>query len=262
MGFSRMALYLFSFIGIFTGLFLLIPSQFFIASFNSSVGENHAVADYLASGNITVYQQIGNDNMTYEYSSYWDMSPSEWSAGMPTDQYVEVWWGAEPILGKVLEFRHIESLWWNPASLIDRLAIKINRDPSGLIETEYIFKPDLVDNFDSSINGTVLEGRCTHVPFSSIINYNQTKYATIGDAWDGGELSYSVSYEFDPNATRISAWSVLSSLLSFQNPELGLTGDGGTILNLMIAVPLFIMVAVLLFIVVLAIIPFISGLQG
>ena len=99
--FTKTALFIFSFIGLFAVLFAGIPTDFFSISYEASAGYQQEVADTLDSANVTIYSSLGSDNMTYQYSSYHDHPTApEFSAGLPSGQYLEIWWGAEPILGK------------------------------------------------------------------------------------------------------------------------------------------------------------------
>ena len=259
--FSRMALYVFSFVGIFALLFALIPPAFFAATFESSVGADKETADLFQLANVTLYDNIGNDNMTYEYGSYLDHpNAPQFSAGLPTSQYLEVVWTSPLYVApfvRVIEFRHIEEVWWG-RQINDRCSF------TGMNGTVYpnqrITKWNVIDEYNVLTNGSSFSAQCNHITVSSIFEYNQTKYTDIGNAWDGGELSYTFSYEADWNASQVSAMTVLGKLLTFQAPALGITGVAGIILNAMVAIPIWVMTAILIIKLVQSVIPFIQGL--
>lgn len=256
--FSKMVIFLFCTIGFFALLFSLIPGEFFKASYTASIGVDKEIAEYFSVANVTMYSNLGSDNMTYPYSSWWD-NGGEWAGGLPSGQYLEVWWASEtPPIYTVIEFRHIED-WYGGVRMIDRCNFETKtRENIG----PFIFKTHLVDNYDEEDNGTVFYARCEHLAVSTIIGFNQSAYPNIGEAWDGGELHYVLSYEIDWNASSVSAFTIMSQLLTFQNPDLGIEGDVGTIFNWMVAAPFWIMTAILILIVIQSLVPFIRGIDA
>lgn len=259
--FSRMALYIFTFIGVFALLFGFIDGRFFIVSYSSSAGYDADIAETFSLANVTMYNNVGNDNMTYPYSSYHDNSPHDWSAGLPSGQYLEVWWENPvyvPPFVRILEFRHIEEVWWG-LQIHDRMTF------TGISGTVYpderLTEYNLLDEYNSATNGSSFYAQCGHMMVSAIFEYNQTKYTDIEDAWDNDEISYTFSYEVDWNATQVSALTILGKLLTFQSPSLGITGIGGTILNMLIAIPIWIMTAILIIKLIQSVIPFIGGVD-
>lgn len=259
--FAKLAIYVFTFLGVFALLFGFIDGRFFLVSYSANAGYDPEIAERFSLANVTMYANTGNDNMTYAYSSYHDNSPHEWSAGLPSGQYLEVWWSNPvyvPPFVRILEFRHIEKVWWG-LQIHDRFSFKGAK--SGVeYPDERLTEYNLLDEYDSATNGSSFYAECAHIPVSVIFEYNQTKYSDIEDAWDNDEISYTLSYEVDWNATQVSALTILGKLLTFQSPDLGITGDGGLILNGLIAIPFIIMVIVLIILLVQSVIPFIRGL--
>jgi len=252
--FSKMLIYLFVVVGVFAVLFASIPGAFFEAAFRSSMGVDKDVAEYFDLANVTLYGNAGNDNMTWEYSSYHDHpSAPQFPAGLPSGHYLEVWWGYDLI--QVLEFRLISEGWW--LNILDRLRF---RNEEGAQLGIRLYDADLENAWDSEINGSVFyaTGRLST---SAIFGYNQTKYSSITEAWNNYEISYVLSYDVDWNATQVSAFTVLGQLLTFQNPDLGITGQGGAMLNLLIAIPFWAMTAILIILLVQSVIPFIKGID-
>lgn len=261
-----MAIFLFVAIGIFAILFGSIPTGFFKASFSSSLGVDKEIAERFALSNITMYGNTGNDTMNYQYTSYND---GKWKAGLPSGHYLEVIWGdtGEYIFpyGKSLELRHIkENLFW--VDLIHRLeltpSVYVGEYSIEVAKTHYIYSPaQLEETWSNEANGSVWFAECGHIQTSIIFEYDQATYDNITHAWNSGVLGYTLSYEVDWNATGISALTVVGQLLTFQNPDLGIEGEGGMIFNAFVAFPFWIVTAILIIKLVQSIIPFISGVD-
>lgn len=255
--FTKMAVFIFCTIGFFTLLFALIPPQFFEASYSASIGVDKEIAEYFAVSNVTLYGNAGSDNMTYSYSSY-DHHPDapQFGTGLPENQYLEVWWGQELTPYPTLEFRHIEVGWWR--TRLDYLRFELPNKTR-----VWYLNPELLElAYDDAINGSAYYTWCDHISVSTIITFNQTAYNNITEAWDDGKLSYILSYEPNWNASSVSAFTIMAQLLTFQNPDLGIEGDAGTIFNFMVAAPFWIMTAILILIVIQSLVPFIRGIDA
>jgi len=253
--FSKMAIYVFCVVGFFAILFSSIPGQFFEAAFSSSIGADKDIAEYFDLANVTMYGNAGSDNMTWQYSSYHNHPDApQFAAGLPSGQYLQVWWGYDLI--QVLEFRHVAEVWWG-LNILDRLRFTNEAgDKLGI----RLYDGDLEAAWDPEINGSVFyaTGRLST---SVIFGYNQTTYSSITEAWNNYEISFVLSYEVDWNATQVSAMTILGQLLTFQNPDLGVPGVGGYILNMAIAIPMIVMTLILIIILVQSVIPFIKGIN-
>jgi len=259
--FSKMAIFLFCTIGFFALLFSLIPPQFFVVSHDASIGVDKEIAEYFSASNVTMYSTSGHDNMTYEYSSYHDHPDYPQFPTGASGEWLEVWWSSYIYLGiesKGIEFRHIhEMFWWE--ELVDRLNFKgMDMSSVGIA----ILKNEMESYYDSEINGSAFYADCQHLSTSVIFGFNQTTYSNISDAWDGGEISYVLSYEPNWNASSVSAATVVWQLLTFQNPDLGIEGDAGTILNFMIGAPFIVMTAILILLIIQSLVPFIRGIDA
>lgn len=254
--FAKVVIFSFSLIGIFALLFGAIPGDFFSAYFASSLGTEKGIAERFSSANITMYGNAGGDNMTYKYSSYHDHpSAPQFSAGLPSGQYIEVWWD-HYIVNRCLELRHIDEVWWG-LNKLDWLSF--TGLDSGVSYDRRLHRWDIIAEYSADRNGSAFFGECGHTSQTILLSYNQTAYPSIEDAWDAGEISYILSYEVNWNATGVSAWNIVAQLLTFQNPDLGITGTGGIILNYLVAIPLWLGIGLALLFMALAIIPLISG---
>lgn len=258
-------MFIFTFVGIFAVLFAGINSEFYAyqGDYTASVGMDKDTAARFDLANVTIYANSGSDNMTYDYSSYNDgPAAPDWEMGLPSGQYFEIWWSLEylqPTLqAKTLEFRHTTEVWWGLAYA--RMEIY---DAAGNGIGQYITPTEsgpLSDYYDDTANASVFQTK-NPVSASILIEYNQSKYADIDAAWDGGELGYAMSYELDQNATMMSIWGLIGALLTFQSPALGLTGFAGTLINALIAIPFWVVTAILVLKLIFAIIPFVKGVD-
>jgi len=258
--FTKTAIFIFCFVGIFAVVFAGITPGFYAHQyeFAASAGASKEIAEAFDLANVTLYSQLGGGNMTYQWSSYWDHPDGkQHQVGLPSGQYLEVWWGDDPSwIPKSLQFRHTTEGWW--LSWV-RMTV-YNKDGSPIEYNEFVYAADLENAWDDAANASVLQTK-TPVSASYLINYNQTKYSSITDAWNGGELSYILSYELDLNATQMSVWGLIGALLTFNAPALGITGIGGTIITAMIAVPFWVISAILIVKLIFAIIPFVKGVD-
>lgn len=256
--FTKLALYVFTFLGVFTLLFSAIDTEFFQASYSATVGSTPTIANTFNLNNVTLYDSTGNDTMIYPYSSLSDhwTGDEQYNAGLPSTEYLEVWWGTEvPAFGRYLEYRHVATHWWGN-SLVDRGNFR--GVETGTEYTYALTKQDVID--EEVNNSSAFSGACDHVLASIIIEFNETAYPDIGVAWDSGDLDYSLSYEFNYNSSQLSAFTILGQLLTFETPSLGIDGTGGIVLSGLIAVPFMIMVILLILLLVQSLIPFIKGL--
>lgn len=260
--FSKMVIFLFCTVGLFALLFSLMPPQFFAfeTTYSASIGIDKAIAQAFDVANVTVYTSLGSGNMTYQWSSYHDHpSAPQHQAGLPSGQYLEVWWADDPTwIPKSLQFRHTTEEWWGLA--FSRMAIYY-ADGSPLQYPNFIYVEELENAWNNDVNASVFLTK-TPVTASYLFQYNQSAYSSIVEAWDGGKLNYVLSYEPDWNASNVNAFGIMAQLLTFQNPDLGIEGDAGTIFNFIVAAPFWTMTAILILLVIQSLIPFIRGIDA
>lgn len=275
--FTKTLLFVFAFVGIFTILFTGVTSNYYAnqGAYSASAGASKTVANALDMANVTIYSNSGQGNMTYDWSSYHDHPDGKrHQVGLPDGQVLEIWWGSW-VGVRVLQFRHTTENWWglsyapmqiygkdgNPV-VMQIAPITVNHDSicEDLYNTYGTFNV-LSDNWDNDIEASVFSTK-TPVASSYLLTFNDTKYSNISSAWENGEISYIISYELDYNATGLSVWGLLGSLLSFNAPALGLGSSvAGLAVNAMIAIPIYVVSAIAIFKVATAIIPLLSGVD-
>lgn len=246
-----------------------MPPQFYAyqLSVTASAGADKEINDRIELGNFTVYSNTGNDNMTFPYTSLdppdldGDGNDADWSAGLPSGQYLEIWW-SQVYAPYALEFRHTTWMGWYWAYTS---MVIYGKNGFSVVKKNGIFDPSLgdnslADNWDDTVNASVFSTK-TPVCATYLITYNMTKYNNITDAWNGGELGYLISFDLDRNATGMSVWGLIGAILLFQSPYIGIEGLFGTLLTTMIAIPVWILSIMAFVKIIQSIIPFIKGVE-
>jgi len=257
---SKATVFVFVFLGVWALLVGLIPTDFITAGFNPTYREME-LAEKFSMANVTQYADAGNDFMTFSYSSMDDgPAPPDWELPI-NNQYLEIWWGFYgPV--RALQFRHTTVTWWGRAYY--EMPIYGLDGQTLVVESPLILGDQyntLTDNWSDSANASVFYTQ-SPVKASYLLEFNRTRYADWAAAWIGGEISYSISYEINVNATAVSAWTLIGQLLTFQAPSLSMTGVGGIIINSVIAFPVWALIAYLVYKFCTGIAPFLSGGGG
>lgn len=249
--FSKLLIFSFCFLGVFGLIMATMPTEFASQAWNAGYIEKEA-AEYFSMANVTQYQNVLNFNISYPGSKQYDF-------GLPSGQKIEFWWD-QKLMGtagwqKVFQVRHLTDQFWGywygwHALEFDRVYFSTDKT--------ILFKGDLEHFWDDSINASLFWCECDHIRTNVLfIPYNSSW--TIGESWDNDELKVVTSYEMDWNATGLSSWTILGQLLTFQSPNLGIGGIGGTILNTLIALPVWVSIAICVIKLVQSMIPFIKG---
>lgn len=213
--FSKMLIFTFCTITAFIILFASIPSGFFIASYESSIGADKEIAEYYALNNITMYNIQKNFNLSYPGNQQYDMP------GI-SGHKIEYWWNDDIIGGntftKVIEVRHLTDqifgFWWG----MHRLDFD-DGDPE--IQAKMLSWDNIEDRYSATLNGSLFEASCEHINLNLIVKPT-LDYATLEDSWSNNIVNIITSYEVNWNTTSVSALNVLGRLLSFQAPALGI----------------------------------------
>jgi hypothetical protein len=78
----------------------------------------------------------------------------------------------------------------------------------------------------------------------------------VTQAWNDGTLTVSIGLGVSSTEAKMSAWDIVSRLLTFQAPQIFGGGDVGLFLNFMIALPIYGVIAYLIYRLILMAIPF------
>jgi len=250
MNLNKMFVFIFVFFLMFSALLVTMPSDFKLLGIGASVEEKE-VAEYFSANNVTIYNNTKSFNLTEgdEYQFYF---------GLGEDEKIEFWWNYG-----LLEVRHLSKVffgwWWSwhvlrilePwASMADVGSAYGTLDKEGLLLL-----------FNEDYNASYWECSCEHIMLKIFcMTYNQSW--TLSESWDNDKLKFMISYNIDWEATGTSMWGVMGRLMSFQNPDLGIPGLGGTLLNIGVGGAMWACVVILFFALITAVIPWISGWKG
>jgi len=256
MNLNKMFVFLFVFLGFSAILLQYMPHQFLNMGVEASYQDKEA-RDYFNEQDVTMYNYTLSLNLTFPETKQYDF-------GLPEGQKLEFWWGnlwygygSVP----VFQLKHLTDnfwgWWWGSHYLVvqEPYASKVAYPNVGLD------KASVLALFDEDYNAGYCEFACDHLNVKLfILTYNQSW--TLEESWDNGKLKLYTSYDIDWTATGTSMWHVMMQLLSFQNPNLGIPGIGGTILSHGVALALWACIALLAFAFITSVIPFIRGWVG
>jgi len=257
---SRALVFVFTFLGIFALLMANMPGELVVQTFNPSYNRSdEEVKEKFKVADLTMYSNAVSGNISYGSSKQYDF-------GLPSGQKLEVWFSQESVATasgyvtfKAFELRHLmhEILgWWYDYHRLDWTI-----ENTGRKVYDWVLKGDLEEAWNSEVNASVFTAHCDHITTSVLIMPYNSSW-TIEESWDNGYLGYVLSYEVDWNATGVSAWTITAQLLTFQVPDLGIPGVGGTIMSYLIAIPVWSLIAYLVYKLVAGLIPFVSGGGG
>lgn len=256
---SRLVIFAFCFLGMFAVMFVAMPSGLME---NQQTWDptyfrtDQQVAQFFNAHNITLYDSQASANLTFN-------DHLEYQAGLPSGWKLEIWWDDQyrglPIewsLGLGLLSQHwflgtfeywtYEDLHYSTKSGIDR--------------GEQIIKSELVTDFTTDLNGTFYSARCNSgIQVTILYTTNETD---IGTGFDAGHLSFLLSYELNATMSAVNMFTLLGQILTFQAPNLGVPGIFGTILNAMIAIPIYATSGFIVYKLIAGIAPWLSGGSG
>lgn len=232
----------------------MIPNDFYTyqAEYDSLMGQDQEVVDYFTAGNITLYENTWAFNKT-RYGG------AETLPDVPVvDHQLEFHW--EFI--ELMEVRHAFPTWffgfWLDYERMELIEPDWSRTPGYPIsDPANIYKDDLLA-LERDENASSFTVECEHVIMSFVVMNNGT-YANLEAAYDAGEVRVLASYDIDFAAMKPSAFTLLGQLVTFQNPDLGIPGDFGDLLNYGFGVGFWIIIAIAVYTLVTRLLPTIQG---
>lgn len=259
---------------VFLGIFGILIYQFnltpYVVSLNPATAQQKEIRDKLDAASLLVYDNAGSDNTTaLGYDKFY-------SAGLPPGQFIEVWFQndyaskttAFPI-GPRFELRHVQLnsigpiTWYSELDRIDfyNSSGKLGTFPQYSTIAYGVGRDELVANNDVATNETALTAKCDHIQTSIIISPTYSN-ESIGTAFDHRQLNYVFSYGVNATQTGMSLWTIVTQILTFQSPNLGIPGAGGTIVNFVISSFVWAVIGYLVYKLIAGLIPMISGGGG
>lgn len=131
----------------------------------------------------------------------------------------------------------------------DSQNIERNSAPSGpqLPYMSYMMKFQTIDDIGVNTTWTV---QCERVTVKAMFGYNTTAYGNSTDAYENSALGLWLGINFDQVNTQYNAWNLIQMILFFQMP------DVHPMINMIIAIPIWITIAYLVFTLITKLIPF------
>lgn len=256
---SKTFVVVFVFLGTFSLLVSFIPAEFYSyqedKTYSPTLQDKEATA-FFSANNVTVYNTtLSLNNDTYPFLHYGESQSFDF--GLPEGHKIEFWWDVE-ISQPAFEIRHTSPGpfgWWTE---YHRLAV-MEPYRSLVGHMGWLRKSDLEVLWNNKGgNASYCEFECDHISVKIFISPANSSW-TIGESWDNQYLQVFTSYDIHWQQTGVGMFTVLTHLLLFQSPNLGMSGVGGTILTTIIALFLWACIAIIMFAIITALIPFISG---
>lgn len=272
-GFSlnRVIVVSFVFLGLFTLLFQLMPSEYFSnqTDYAAPTTYENEVAKFYSTHNLTLYKNQWNFNITRGGHEYLENVPAQ-------DHRIECYWdfeyiyyegGAVGMMG-VIYFEHSWPSWFFG---LWRESHKLELTGPYQVETIYYSENNVGHNLPywaiskerllqlaKGKNYTFFEMSCGHITANFVITPTNASW-TLEQAWDNGKLHVMMSYEIDWEAMKPTAWTLIGQLLTFKAPDLGVPGIGGQILSYMIGAVLWVAIAITIYTIATRLIPAVRG---
>jgi hypothetical protein len=256
--FLKAIIFLALFLGLYTSLIALMPSEFYSSASSGSTFDY----SFLSLEDVRRIRFLDTTNITRQAF----LIESEWFDFTPNATYkMKVLWVGStfPTSPNTIFFQHCtwESPIGFPAPQFDEMQIE------NLTKTfwgspapyHYILtKAHAVAHWSSLYNASIFDPvQCEHARTKVWIFDQNTTRNNISQAWDDGKLTFTMGFGYDDMFAKQTSLDILGRILLFQAPTVwGLTGDMATIVNLILTVPFYAMVGVLIFLIVIAFIPF------
>lgn len=254
-------------VSLFTVLFALMPTDFFIyqTDYEVPTTTNKEVIDYFDANNITVYAQSWAFDLNYPGYAYNE-------SGLVDGHRVEVFWEDRGSIGeyKILYFKHafpgVLGDWWLDSAYMSvqepylTLMGEGDEVPAGGVPiTASIDKTQLLRLSENSNSSYIIVSDGGGGVTQNFIIMNPGNYSSLSAAWDAGVLHFLSSYEVDFDAMKPNAFTIISQLVTFQNPDFGLPGLIGEIVGYGISLAFWIIIVLLIYTIVTGLIPTIRG---
>ncbi len=201
--------------------------------------------------------------------------PSDWSKDEleGVDQWLNHTVTYPAILGNYVYYdypsaippQYLRVLWWHNIVSVDSSTIQLQ--DRGMHLGSYWITSDLFDwisndtgqtdlsktlaiqYWDSATNKSYFpDVRAPYLKVKVWLSDHITTRNNISQSWSDGNLTIAVGFNQMDAQTGLNAWNLIGNLLAFQTPQaFGLTGIGATLLNAIIAIPIWACIGYLIF---------------
>lgn len=242
----------------FTTLGLLvasIPAGFFEhqAEIELIGGMDKEVASYFNTLNITAYK------------SGWDFvlkrdNSNVTSTGLPDENQLEVYWKNNTgVAGHdFIQFIHATHDWLGWHGHVTH----VQPPYSANLENDVAVEKHEMIELSAGGNYSYYEAKSDLGLLLKIIIAPYGSYGTVETSWNAGILRGLISYEVDFEKMKPNAWNLIGDLLFFQNPDFGIPGDVGQLVNGIIGWTMWACIILLAAVFILSFIPTVPGWPG
>lgn len=164
---------------------------------------------------------------TYNNGSITDFTTTKFYIPVGSDDYIQCQWQGEPNDQIAIWYAYGKMLWFlkNSESLYPRTI------------AEY----EIINDYNDETNSSTYHMTSKHYEWLVQFSYNQSAYTDIEDAITNDDLYFYIGQGNDLSPARMSAWSLVTSILLWQNPDIH------PAVNFIIALPLYSLMAVVFF---------------
>lgn len=232
-----------TFLGVFALLVGMIPQGFLTSS---PEYKKINVPEYFESIDIQYYANTHNFTLspsTFEYRftlGGWNIEFEYWSQRGFSARTYDSWWVFNWNFDNFrwYDIKGIERSYYYSIAVQDRLICNLS-----IIDKLYI---------ENGENGLKWELKNDHTQLTLYFGFNQTAFSKPSDAFNSGQLHVLFCIQFDKVNTSFNAWNLVSALLFFQMPNVH------PIINMLIAIPVWVAIAYLIYILIIKVIPFVG----
>jgi hypothetical protein len=261
---TKAVVFLFSILAVFGVIVQSIPSEFKNSKLNANglpVNYSPEVVKYFSAHNITIYSNQAWGYLNYTYTENRSIPAPD------PGNYLEIYWETiNPFIYQGFTLKHATDQWYGRSGHYVRFNApngdSLRHNVYDDVWQDIITKNDLAAYYQEDFNGSLFEWSCDHYAGNILFTTTFPGWINLTQSYDAGFMRYMISYGPNLNATSMSMWTVISNLLLFRSPELGLPGVANDIIGGAVSSFMWALVAVLLYKTLTGIVPWLSGGSG
>ena len=241
-----------SFLGSFVILIALMPAQFY------SIGDYRAVTVPEQFESLDVYAFAETDTLRLNETEGEDAGGEYWRVQLKNA-------GGDPLGNRDLWFyykkndsatltMYVNHYWkeWLIFTFFEKLSFYHKGTDLGLYLDTAIMEDYREEPNNDTATFELVSPRFNFQYYWSV-GFNSTSYSDFTDAWRNKDLWVFVAVDFDDVNTSYNVWQLVGMLLFFQLPAMN------TVLNALIAIPLWVGIVYLIYVLIIKVIPLIAG---
>jgi len=245
-------------LGIFALLIGMMPSELYAnqSDYTPPTTQDQAVVDYFSANNITLYANSWSGYLV-------EGSYLENASGLPEGHTVSVEWTLNGGYSHIVTYHKSPGtiLWLFPSPWPNYEWMYIYHDNTKVDELltagQFGITRDILEWADND-DTALFRADCPHISMNFVLLPTDNETSLL-DCFDAGNMTLLASYEIDFEAMKPSAWLLISQLVTFQSPDLGIPGDFGDFITYAFGIGFWVVVAIIIYTILTRIIPTISG---